>query len=292
MVGRRRGIVWRLIAVVSVIATAVVTAATPAGAADPSTDGLVVSEYVEGSSFNKAIELYRKSLDESAAAVEADLARARAIEAAEKIQTTRETEEASRRKSVDVTLAEKQAEEKRIAAEAERIRAAVEAEAQKLINEAENVLTDNARHSLFKRKMLEHVEGIIAASVKPMEKIGDIKIMQLDGINGGSGEGRKNPTDEVIDSALRYRVQAPMVDSLMSELGIDGGNLSRMGGLIRDARDRLDVAREAERSAAQSSGGTEGETPAAGGGGDAPKDGSSSSGSPGRARRSSSRAKK
>jgi hypothetical protein len=28
-----------------------------------------------------------------------------------------------------------------------------------------------ARHSLFRRKMLEHVEGIVAASVKPLEKI-------------------------------------------------------------------------------------------------------------------------
>ena len=42
-------------------------------------------------------------------------------------------------------LAEKDAEEKRIAAEAERIRAAVEAEAQQLLYEAENVLTDGAR---------------------------------------------------------------------------------------------------------------------------------------------------
>lgn len=37
---------------------AAIGVATPAVAADPSTDGLVVSEYVEGSSFNKAIELY------------------------------------------------------------------------------------------------------------------------------------------------------------------------------------------------------------------------------------------
>ena len=151
---------------------------------------------------------------------------------------------------MDVVLAEKAAEEKRIGAGAEKIRSAVEAEAQKLINEAENVLTDGARNSLFKRKMLEHVEGIIAASVKPLENINDIKIMQLggggaqgigwngdgaDSANGGSGGS--SPTDEVINSALRYRVQAPMVDSLLSDIGIDGSNIAKSGGLLREASD-------------------------------------------------------
>jgi uncharacterized membrane protein YqiK len=49
------------------------------------------------------------------------------------------------------------------------------------------VLTDPARASLFRRKLLEHVEGIVSASVKPLEKIQDIRIMQLDGVTGGSG---------------------------------------------------------------------------------------------------------
>ena len=54
------------------------------------------------------------------------------------------------------------------------------------------------------------MEGIVAASVKPMEKIEGIKILHVDGMGNGEGSG-KNMTDEVIDSALRYRVQAPMV---------------------------------------------------------------------------------
>ena len=49
----------RLAAVVAAMAaTLLVTVASPAMAADPSTDGLVISEYVEGSSFNKAVEIY------------------------------------------------------------------------------------------------------------------------------------------------------------------------------------------------------------------------------------------
>jgi hypothetical protein len=54
----------------------------------------------------------------------------------------------------------------------------------------------------------------------------------------------------VIDSALRYRVQAPLIDSILSEIGVEGGSLSKMGGLIREARDmtgiRRDVAPKAE----------------------------------------------
>ena len=110
-------------------------------------------------------------------------------------------------------IAEKQAEETRIAAEAERVRAAVEAEAQRLLNEAENVLTDQARYSLFRRKLLDRIEGIVRESVKPMEKIEGIRILQVDGLNGnGGGNGGRSATDEVIDSALRYRVQAPLID--------------------------------------------------------------------------------
>jgi uncharacterized membrane protein YqiK len=145
-------------------------------------------------------------------------------------------------------LAQKDAEEKRIAAEAEQVRAAVQAEAQKLLYEAENVLTDEARYGLFRRRLLDRIEGIVRESVKPMEKIEGIRILQVDGLSGGgggrSGDGR-SPTDEVIDSALRYRVQAPMIDQVLKEIGIEGGSLSRLGGLMREASDMQRVAKEA-----------------------------------------------
>jgi uncharacterized membrane protein YqiK len=159
----------------------------------------------------------------------------------------RETEAANRRKSVDVLIAEKAAAEARLMAEAQKVRAIVEAEAQKLLNEAENILTDEARHSLFRRKLLEHVEGIVTASVKPLEKIQDIRIMQLDGVTGG-GARDGSPTDEVINSALRYRVQAPLIDSLLNDIGIEGGSLAKQGGLIREASDMQRIANDARKS--------------------------------------------
>jgi uncharacterized membrane protein YqiK len=173
----------------------------------------------------------------------------------------RETEVASRRQKIDVLMAEKAAAEAKIAAEADKVRSAVSAEAQRLLNEAENVLTDPARSSLFRRKLLEHVEGIVSASVKPLEKIQDIRIMQLDGVTGHGGghvggyDG--SPTDEVINSALRYRVQAPLIDSLLADIGIDGANLSKQGGLIREASDMQRIAHETARQQARKDDGGE-----------------------------------
>jgi hypothetical protein len=52
----------------------------------------------------------------------------------------------------------------------------------------------------------------------------------------------------VITSALRYRVQAPLIDGLLSDIGIEGGNLAKQGGLIREAADMQRIANEARKS--------------------------------------------
>ena len=48
----------------------------------------------------------------------------------------------------------------------------------------------------------------------------------------------------MIDSALRYRVQAPMIDNLMKEIGIEGGSLGRMTDVLRDAKDIASLTRD------------------------------------------------
>jgi uncharacterized membrane protein YqiK len=94
---------------------------------------------------------------------------------------------------------------------------------------------------------LERLDGIVRESVRPLEKIEGIKILHVDGGNGGA-HGR-NVTDEVIDSALRYRVQAPMIDSLMKEIGIEGGSLGRMTDVLRDAKDISALTRDSKQPA-------------------------------------------
>ncbi|MBV8450330.1 MAG: flotillin family protein, partial [Hyphomicrobiales bacterium] len=127
-------------------------------------------------------------------------------------------------------------------------------EAQKLLNEAENVLSDAARASLFRRRLLERIEGIVRESVKPMEKIEGIRILQVDGLNGGGGGASRSATDEVIDSALRYRVQAPMINQILAEIGIEGGSLSRLPGLIREARDMQAIGKDTKPKKAPTGG--------------------------------------
>jgi hypothetical protein len=89
----------------------------------------------------------------------------------------------------------------------------------------------------------------VRESVKPMEKIEGIRILQVDGLNGGGGgaSGGRSATDEVIDSALRYRVQAPLIDSILADIGVEGGSLARMPGLIREARDMQGIQETTSR---------------------------------------------
>ena len=70
--------------------------------------------------------------------------------------------------------------------------------------------------------------------------------MSLGGMGGANGEAGalRSPTDEVIESALRYRVQAPLIDNLLSDIGIEGGSLAKMGGLIREASDMQRIAKD------------------------------------------------
>jgi uncharacterized membrane protein YqiK len=224
---------------------------------------------IEMAEMQKAIEVAKKSAERSVAVAASETARARAVEAEEQVFTVREREIAERRKLTDLIAAGRENErealrltskadaEKAAAtsfAEAVRIAAQGEANADKIkalaaatrydvdakgrtqLNEAENLLSDASRISRFREKLLERIEGIVRESVRPMEKIDGIKILHIDGTNGAGG-GHRNVTDEVIDSALRYRVQAPMIDSLMKEIGIEGGSLGRMTEVLRDAKD-------------------------------------------------------
>jgi hypothetical protein len=51
----------------------------------------------------------------------------------------------------------------------------------------------------------------------------------------------------VIDSALRNRFQAPLIDSILADIGVEGGSLSKMPGLIREARDMQGIRKDTAR---------------------------------------------
>jgi uncharacterized membrane protein YqiK len=230
---------------------------------------------VEMAEMTKAVELAKKASERSSALAAAEAVRLKVIQAEEQVITAREREIAERRKLTEMIAAQREAEREALhitakaeaemraarsfaeaqkiaaeaAAEAEKIRALAAAERYEVdatgarqLNEAENLLSEAARAGRLREKLLERIEGIVRESVRPLEKIEGIKILHVDGVNGGPS-GR-NVTDEVIDSALRYRVQAPMIDTLMKEIGIEGGSLGRMTEVLRDAKDISALTRD------------------------------------------------
>lgn len=80
--------------------------------------------------------------------------------------------------------------------------------------------------------LLKHLPEIIRESVKPMENIDDIKILQVSGLKATGVvlyqvKQLKIPKPLIgCEWRLRYRSQAPLIDSLMSELGLRGGDIN------------------------------------------------------------------
>lgn len=151
------------------------------------------------------------------------------------------------------TLANASAEKARIAAEGEaeaeklrvaaaELRYAVDAAGQRALHEADNLLSQELIDMKVRLAVIEHLKDIVAESVKPVSAIDGIKIVQVDGLNGGSnaagaaaaagaaGDGAGgtggNLADQVVASALKYRSQAPLIDSLMKEVGLNGSSLN------------------------------------------------------------------
>lgn len=125
----------------------------------------------------------------------------------------------------------------------------VDAEGTRAVNEAANVLSAEQVEMQVRLAMLKHLPEIIRESVKPMENIDDIKILQVNGLGGFAGgaaasgeqvEGTQSQaslSDQVVNSALRYRSQAPLIDSLMNELGLQGGDIN---GLTQGLKPKAD----------------------------------------------------
>jgi uncharacterized membrane protein YqiK len=206
-----------------------------------------------------------KSKERSEAQADAESARAKMVEAQERVQTIRDTEIANRQKVVELIESEKAAESEatriKILAEADKVaskdradadriavsaleeRYRVEAAGKEKLNAAENMRSDASRKSGLHKALVENLPAIIRESVKPMEKIEGIKILHVDGLPGlsgnmshGSGDGSAadgtgprdgNLAEQVVSSALRYRSQAPFVDQLLGEIGMSGDSIHR-----------------------------------------------------------------
>ncbi len=163
--------------------------------------------------------------------VRAEAERSAAEDEAEAIRTL-----AAARKEEQVIQAEGEAAAIRLRAEADELRLKVEAAGRQALNEADNLLSQEVVAMKIKLAVIEHLQGIVRESVKPMEQIDGIKIIHVEGLNGGAGGaaaageasagGGGNLADQVVSSALRYRGQAPLIDALLKDVGIDASSLN------------------------------------------------------------------
>ncbi|GGA03069.1 MULTISPECIES: flotillin family protein [Sphingobium] len=214
------------------------------------------------------IAVQNKSREESQAKAQADEARAKAVAAEEQVQTSRQTEIAERTKRIELIdaareaeraaiqvrveaeaekqaaadraealrlAAEGEAEAAKLRAEADRVRFEVEAAGQRAVNEAANILSSDQMSLQTKMALLKVLPDLVREAAKPMEAIDSIRIVQVDGITGSHsdgaaviGGGEQNLANAAVSAALRYRAQAPVIDGLMKELGLDGASLDSL----------------------------------------------------------------
>lgn len=153
-----------------------------------------------------------------------------------RVEAEAEKEAASNRAQAVRVAAEGEADAEKLRAEASRIRFEVEAAGQRAINEAANILSSNQISLQTKMALLKVLPEVIRESAKPLEAIDSIKIVQVDGITqnggsrgGGSGTGSSGSlATDAVAAALSYRAQAPVIDGLMKELGLDGSSLDKL----------------------------------------------------------------
>ena len=217
---------------------------------------------------NKEIDLLKKEQEVVQARDETSKIEVQAVEAEVEVSRRREVAIAEKEKAVSLIRALRTAEEKAVAitgsADSEKLAAADLAEARKItsdaeanaireeltaraegqqrINESANILSDEQISMQVKLKIVDQLPDIISESVKPMQNIKDIKIVDVNGlaidgskrIETAKSEGsvtngdvqERDLVDRAVTGALRYRAQAPVLDSLLKEVGLISGDES------------------------------------------------------------------
>jgi uncharacterized membrane protein YqiK len=199
---------------------------------------VVTSRETEIAERDKAIELIeaKKIAEQQAIAIKvaAETEKAAAADKAEAVRVEADAHAARLR-----IEAQGDADAEKLRAEALEAVYRVEAEGKRAVNEAANVLSTEQIAMQIKQALIESLPAIIEQSVKPMEAIDSIKILNVEGLNGvangagggGSSEGG-SVADQAVSAALKYRAQAPLLDSLMAELGLKGDALNHLTGAV------------------------------------------------------------
>ena len=154
-----------------------------------------------------------------------------------------------------LTEAKASADAKILEADAQEKVLAVEAEGKQALYEAENVLKNEQIELQRALAILKVLPDVVANAVKPLENIDGIKILQGYGAagdasvlsNGSAGSGSSGGmAEQVTNAALSYRANAPVVDSLLRELGMVNGESGNLEELVRGNSPLLDGSQSTE----------------------------------------------
>lgn len=237
---------------------------------------------VEIANQDRDIEIAEKSKAKSQADKEANVARADAVAAEEKVITARDTEIAERTKTIEIIAAQQvaerdatrikvdaaakktaaqdiadaakieaqgQADAVTIRAEADKVMYQVEADGIRQKHEAENTQSAEIVALRIKLASIENAPAIIAACMKPVEAISDMKVINVAGLGGltnsgnsagGQSIGSGNFTQQLLDGLLQYKVSAPVVDSILKEIGIDTSNVQGLTKILNPKNEEVD----------------------------------------------------
>lgn len=205
---------------------------------------------------DKAVSIAQKSEEQSQAEAKANQALSEAVKTEEGVKTARQVAAAERDKAITLVQAHREAEQNaigvkvaaqaqkqaaedraeavKIKAEADRVAFEAEAFGKRLINEAINTLSVDQIAMQVKLALIQALPQIIEKSVEPMRQIDGIKIIQIDGLNrlsnvaqNGAASGVSLP-EQAVNAALAYRVQQPLIDALLNEIGLKSGNIADM----------------------------------------------------------------
>jgi uncharacterized membrane protein YqiK len=217
---------------------------------------------------DRELEVIAKTVEVLSAVEGKEQARAQVVVAEERVLSAQEVEVAERDKKLQLINAEKEGEseaiqittlaraEKEAAQEREqaekhtslanKLRYEIDAAGKLMLNEAENVRSDESRQSDLRMELARNLDSIIREAVKPMENIDDIKIYELNGMPGFnsnssnadfvgpvSNDGGGLP-ENIVNAAMRYRAQVPFIDNLLDEIGMSPKEISNIKNLLGD----------------------------------------------------------
>lgn len=221
---------------------------------------------------DNAIKIAERSQKESEARAAAKAAEALAVAAEERVITAQAKEVAERDREVTVIAAKKEAEkeatgitvtaqaERQAAedrataittlAEAEAVAARSKAEAitklgeaeaarEKVLNEARNALSIEARAYETGLKRLDMIPSALRESMRAVEKIDSIKIFDAGGMMGANGNGSATGSlgDSLSGHLLRYQYNSPILGALLNEAGFEVGKnpIDALVGGVRES---------------------------------------------------------